>query len=145
MDERNKVTPLFPDKDGQGTEGGQIPQSRPMSQDWKQAFQHLIQSALGKYTLETYLESLGEFTDSEIRTQVKHGLIYHGGEVSFSADPGTADISATVCLQFQDRTGQWKQRKAERSLCKSMFTQETVQRLEEAEELSFEISAPEEE
>lgn len=144
MDESNKVIPLFSDEDDQAAkaEQAQTAPPRPSAQEWKQAFQHLFQSVLGKYTLESYLESLSEFTDGEIRDQLENGLTYLGGEASFTADRDRVDVTAAVCLEFQNRAGQWRQRKAERHLCKSMFTQETVRRLENAGELRFEIYAP---
>ena len=49
----------------------------------------------------------------------------------------------SVALHFQDQEGEWSQVKAERSLRRSMFTGETLRRLEEAESVSFAVHAPE--
>ena len=109
----------------------------------KQSLAYLFQSIRGKYSLETYLGSLGEFTDTEINAAVQSGLVYRGGEAVFQAQPDDESVQITVSLEFQDASGAWKLKKAERAVPKTAFTQETVQRIENAGELRFEIQEPE--
>ncbi len=142
MEDGSKIVPSHAQQDAQdaGTESAQAGWS---GGGLKEDLQYLIQSALGKYSLETYLEVLGGFTDGEIRDRVRDGLIYRGGEASFTARRGEWEVIVSVALHFQDQEGEWSQVKAERSLRRSMFTGETLRRLEDAESVSFAVHAPE--
>lgn len=136
------------DKDICGLNGGEAPESAaPEAADSggaeiRRSLAYLFQSIRGKYSLETYLESLGEFTDGEIDTAVRSGLVYRGGEAVFQTRPEDRNVQITVSLEFQDPAGAWKLKKAERAVPKTSFTRETVQRLERAEEMRFEIQEP---
>lgn len=108
----------------------------------KNLFKYMFQSAQGKYSLETYLEVLNEFTDPEIISSEENGLKYIGGEVVFLTTKSQSDILITIKLEFQDDNGDWKLKKAERRVEKSMFTQETINRLHNNQETKFEIEKP---
>lgn len=109
------------------------------------SLKYMFQSAQGKYSLETYLEVLGEFTDSEILSGEDTGLTYIGGEVVFLTKKNESDILITINLEFQDINREWKLKSSERSVKKNMFTQETVKRLETSSKIKFEIERPEKE
>lgn len=134
--DREKVISAPPGEDGA--------QADALGGGLREDFRYLLESAMGKYTLETYLEVLGMFTDGEIRSGLERGLLYRGGEAVFALEQGGNAVSAAMCLHFQDREGEWVRRSAERRLKKSRFTTETLRQLEEAGELRFEIQPPEE-
>lgn len=149
MDEDRKTIPMYVDDNGQDRlskktvmEEIREPSS---SEELKQAIRYLFQSIKGKCSLESYLEMLGDYTDKEIRDQLQCGSIYRGGEVTFVTSPEHEEIQATFVLEFQDAAGGWRKKEAKRMLQKSMFTSESVRRLEIAGELSFGIQAPDEE
>ncbi len=109
----------------------------------KKALKYAFQSAQGKYSLETYLEVMGKFTDDEINQELNKGLKYVGGEVSFYALKSDKDIRAAVELKFFDVDGKKTiLKKAERRLEKSIFVDEALDYIEEKGILTFEVSAP---
>ena len=116
--------------------------NRTIFSEIKNLFKYMFQSAQGKYSLETYLEVLNEFTDPEIISSEENGLEYIGGEVIFLTSKIQSDILITIKLEFQDDNGDWKLKKAERRVEKSMFTQETINRLNNNQETKFEIEKP---
>lgn len=110
----------------------------------KSALKFTYQSVQGKYSLETYLEVLGQYTDDEIRDFTASGHTYGGGEVVFLTEPSDVSIKAVVKMYFvETSTGQNKMKKAERYLEKTMFTDEAVDQIEKKGEVAFEINAPE--
>lgn len=110
----------------------------------KSALKFTYQSAQGKYSLETYLEVLGQYTDDEIREFTSSGHSYGGGELVFSTDKSDVSIKAVLKMYFvETSTGKYKMKKAERYLEKSMFTDEAVDQIENKGEMAFEINAPE--
>ena len=116
--------------------------SQSVFSDIKNSVKYMIQSAQGKYSFETYLEVLSEFTDSEIEFGEKSGLKYIGGEVTFITSDGQDGIFVSINLEFQSMSGEWKLKEAKRTLEKSMFTQESIDRLETAQETRFDIEKP---
>lgn len=139
---------MIHDKNVFGLSGREIPGSaapKPTDSGGKeirQSLAYLFQSIRGKYSLETYLEFLGEFTDAEIDTAVCSGLVYRGGEAVFQTQPEDENVKITVSLEFQDSAGAWKLKKAERAVPKTTFTWETLRRMECAEKMYFEIQEP---
>lgn len=110
----------------------------------KKALKYTYQSAQGKYSLETYLEVLGQYTDDEIREFISSGHTYGGGEVVFSAGESEVSIKAVVKMYFVEKsTGKNKMKKAERYLEKSMFTDEAIEQIVRKGDIAFEINAPE--
>ncbi len=110
----------------------------------KSALKFTHQSAQGKYSLETYIEVLGKYTDDEIREFTSKGHKYSGGEAVFTTSASDVSIKAVVKMYFVDgETGQNMMKKAERFLEKTMFTDEAIDLIEKKGELAFEIKAPE--
>lgn len=138
MNEKDQYGP-----DGSEVSGSSAPETvNPGGGEIRRSLAYLFQSICGKYSLETYLESLGEFTDGEIDTATGSGLAYRGGEAVFQTRPEDGDIRITVSLEFQDPAGAWKLKKAERTVPKTTFTREAVQQIECAEEMRFEVQEP---
>ena len=109
----------------------------------KKALIFAAQSAQGKYSLETYLEVLGEYTDQEITEFTSNGYLYGGGEVVFSTKKGDPNVKAVVKMYFlETATKKDKLKKAERLLEKKMFTDEAIAEFEKKGEVAFEINAP---
>lgn len=104
--------------------------------------QYMIQSIQGKYKLETYLEILSEYTDSQIRNWEKNGFLYIEGELIVTTDKDRKDISFAIYMIFQDADQKRKLKSAEKSVEKYKFTKETIERLETALEMKFEIERP---
>ena len=107
----------------------------------KDALKYLYQSAKGRYSLESYLDVLGQFTDEEINEALDGGDMYGGGEVTFSYTPEY--ILATIEMRFFN-SDEMKNRtkKAERKLEPKLFTDEAISTIKEKGTLSFEIKAP---
>lgn len=110
----------------------------------KKALKFASQSSQGKYSLETYLEVLGEYTDQEIIEFIDTENNYGGGEVVFSTSKDDDSIKATVKMVFLEKsTGKIKIKKAERFLEKTMFIDESLDMIEKKGEVAYEILAPE--
>lgn len=110
----------------------------------KTTLKFTYQSAIGKYSLETYLEVLGEYTDSEIIDFLEKGYTYGGGEVTFLTEKSEDTIKVMVKMYFFERiTKKNKLKQAERSLEKNIFTDETIKTLEEKRLVMYEINEPE--
>lgn len=107
----------------------------------KDAFRYLYQSAKGKYSLESYLDVLGQFTDGEINEALDAGDMYGGGEVTFSYTPEYILTSIEMRFFNSDEMKN-KTKKAERKLEPKIFTDEAVSMMKEKGTLSFEIKAP---
>lgn len=110
----------------------------------RSALKFAYQSSQGKYSLETYLEVLGEYTDDEIKEFAGKGHSFSGGEVVFSTYKDKDTIKAIIKMYFvETSTGKNKLKKAERDLEKSMFTSEAISTMESKGEIAYEINSPE--
>ena len=117
-------------------------ESKSLISEVMSSVKYMFQSAQGKYSLETYLEILSEFTDSEIMDGEEKGLKFVGGEVRFKSVRNDNYVSIVIELEFQDGFGEWRLKKAERKIEKDRFVEETVQRLENEEETIFNVEKP---
>ena len=66
----------------------------------KKALKYIKQSAQGKYSLESYLEILGRFTDSQIDEALDCGEMYGGGEVTWSVSKDEPSFQVDVEMKF---------------------------------------------
>ena len=124
--------------------------NRRETSDMKRTFSDLInsikymfQSAKGKYSLESYLEVIGEFTDDTIVEAEKEGLNFFGGECSIKSNIlNNEEVSIAVNMQFRSDTGEWKKKEATRFIEKSIFTDEAIKQIGGNEGLTFAINPP---
>jgi hypothetical protein len=105
------------------------------------AIKYCKESKKGKYSIDTYLDIVGEYTDRQIKTAEENGLKYLGGEckISNSFDTNTYDFD--VKMFFEDSQGENIAREAKRSLPKEKFVSETYREI--GDEIKFEITRPE--
>lgn len=98
------------------------------------------ESKSGKYSLNTYLDIVGEYTDRQIIEAEETGLTYLGGECQIinSSDTNTYDFS--VQMFFSDGSGEKIVKEAKRNLPKDKFVSETDQSV--GEKIKFEIQRP---
>lgn len=98
------------------------------------------ESISGKYSLDTYLDIVGEYTDRQIIEAEESGLTYLGGECQIinSSDNNTYDFS--VQMFFSNNSGEKIVKEAQRNLPKDKFVSETD--LAVGEKIKFEIQRP---
>lgn len=98
------------------------------------------ESKSGKYSLDTYLDIVGEYTDRQIESAEEDGLTYLGGEcmIRNSYDTNTYDFE--VKMFFEDSKGENIVKEAKRSLPKAKFVSATER--EVGEKIKFEIQKP---
>lgn len=107
------------------------------------SFKYMFQSAAGRSSLESYLETIGEFTDYTIREAEKEGLTYIGGECSMKSNPeNSTQILAIIELEFQTPDGSWKKKQAKRNLEKNTFTDDAIAKIGNGNGLKFTINPP---
>lgn len=112
-------------------------------EELKDAFRYLFQSAKGKYSLESYLEALGEFTDEEINRELDDGEHYGGGEVTFSSIRNKDYIKIVIEMRFSnERDMKIKTKRAEREVERRSFTDSALKIFDENGETTFEIKPP---
>lgn len=108
------------------------------------ALEDMLQSLKGKYTMETYIEVLGEFTDSIIKDSKKEGLKFTGGYVTFKYKVDY--IEAEIKMYFMAYDGTRKLKEAKRNLNCNIFMNRTIDEIKKAEGgLQFAIEESEEE
>lgn len=98
------------------------------------------ESKSGKYSLDTYLDIVGEYTDRQIKSAEGDGLTYLGGECQIinSYDTNTYDFE--VKMYFEDTKGEKVLKEAKRDLPKDRFVAETDREI--GEKIRFEIQRP---
>ena len=116
--------------------------SDSMFRELIQAIQYCFDSKKGRYSLETYLEIVGEYTDRTIISAEKEGMRYLGGECEVKLGKNEI-IDFEVEMFFENRKGQSQRKVANRELPFDKFTRETISTLE-AGMLKFNIEKPEE-
>lgn len=97
------------------------------------------ESKSGKYSLDTYLDILGEYTDRQIIEAEEGGLTYLGGECQvINSSDNTYEFS--IQMFFSDDSGEKIIKDAKRNLPKNKFVSETNQTV--GEKIKFEIQRP---
>lgn len=100
----------------------------------------LYESKRGKYSLDTYLDIMSEFTDKLIQESEQDGLTYLGGECCVADDKAERKYDFHVKLYFQNWNGSHILKEARRKLPKNCFTSETAQMVGAG--TKFEIQKP---
>ena len=118
-------------------------QSKQESSVWNElwdSFKFYMESKNGKYSLDTYLDIVGEYTDRQIKMAEEEGLKYLGGEclIINAIDTDTYDFE--IEMFFEDNAGNQKIKEAKRKLPKCRFVSETEQ--EVGDKIKFEIQRP---
>ena len=103
-----------------------------MKKDNNQPFQELWDSILfcvdsqrGKYSLETYLDIIGEYADRLIIKTQENGVTYTGGECNVNKDPDGKNYDFEVSLYFRDGEDNVIKKQASRKIAMDKFTRET--------------------
>lgn len=111
--------------------------------EFKSAMKYFFQSVKGRYSIDSYLEILSEFTDGEINAALDNGEVYGGGEVTFLSVSNGDALDVTVEMRFyDDKEKKIKTRKAERKLQRKLFTDDALKVFDNNGQTSFEIKAP---
>lgn len=98
------------------------------------------ESKSGKYSLDTYLDIVGEYTDRQIKSAETEGLTYLGGECQITNSHETKTYDFEVKMYFEDGKGETIVKEAKRNLPKDRFVSETDR--EVGEKIRFEIEKP---
>lgn len=110
---------------------------------WNELWNSIVfckDSILGKYSLDTYLDIIGEYTDKQIVEAEKQGLIYLGGECQIinSSDKNSYDFK--IQMYFRDSQGGKILQEAKRSILKDRFVSNTDSEI--GQMVRFEIKEP---
>ena len=97
-------------------------------------------SKSGKYSLDTYLDIVGEYTDGQIKLAESEGLTYLGGECQITNWYETKTYDFEVKMFFEDSKGEKIIKKAKRNLHKDKFVSETDREI--GKKIRFEIQRP---
>lgn len=101
-----------------------------------------IESKKGKYSLDTYLDILGEYTDLQIINGEKEGLEYIGGKCSDKVcEKNPEYMEFVVELYFENQWGEPVKREARRNIPLNKFVSETISTVGK-ETLSFYVYYP---
>lgn len=98
------------------------------------------ESKKGKYSLDTYLDIVGKYTDRQIKEAEEKGLLYLGGECQITNSCETNTFDFEVKMFFVDNEGKKIVKEAKRNLPKAKFVTETDR--EVGEKIKFEIQRP---
>lgn len=100
------------------------------------------ESRKGKYSLDTYLDIIGEYTDQLIKeSEEKEKLFFSGGECEAYKNADDDKYTFSIKMYFASPSGEKIVKEAVRSLEKSRFTSDTEGKLENKK--TFEITRPE--
>lgn len=102
-----------------------------MSKETKSLFSELfdaivfcLDSKAKKFSLDTYLDIIGKYTDKLIVGEEKNGNSFVSGKCR--AELENDGIMFTVCMFFVDQNNMSYEKKASRKLPKTRFTHETI-------------------
>lgn len=98
------------------------------------------ESKSGKYSLDIYLDIVGEYTDGQIKLAETEGLIYLGGECQITNSYDTQTYDFEVKMYFEDSKGEKIVKEARRNMPKDRFVSETDQKI--GDKIRFEIQKP---
>lgn len=104
------------------------------------SFKYFVESKKGKYSLDSYLDIVGEYTDRVIKEAEKNGLKYVGGECQIINSYDTATYDFGIQMYFEDSEGKRVEKEAKRKLSKKRFVSETDLRV--GDKIKFEIDKP---
>ena len=102
------------------------------------SFRFYSESKKGKYSLDTYLDIIGEYTDRIVLECEKENYTFRGGTCTAKNNNAECTYDFTVKIYFQDNDGKEIVKEATRSLPKERFTSETENEL--TDEKIFEIN-----
>ena len=105
------------------------------------SFKFYKESKKGKYSLDVYLDIIGEYTDRMILQCEKESMLFSGGTCKVKNNNIDSTFDFTVKMYFQDREGTNIVKEATRCLPKDRFISETEQDVSEVK--IFEINRPE--
>ena len=120
-----------------------------MSNEFSGAFKEMfnsikfcIDSKKGKYSLDTYLDIVGEYADRQIIAGKNEGLEYFGGECTVKkSETDSSILEFSVELYFENQQGESIKKEAKRNLPLSKFVDETANVIS-SETLKFNIKKP---
>jgi hypothetical protein len=98
------------------------------------------ESKSGKYSLDTYLDIVGEYTDRQIESASDEGLTYLGGECQITNSTETNTYDFAIQMFFEDSNGEKVSKTAKRNLPKERFVSEMDR--EVGNKIKFEIQKP---
>ena len=107
------------------------------------SIKYCMESKSGKYSLDTYLDIVGEYTDRQIFEAEESGLTYLGGECQITNSSADNTYEFSIQMFFSDGNGEKIKKEAKRKLPKDKFVSETDQAV--GEKIKFEIQKPNEE
>lgn len=117
-----------------------VQESSAWSELWD-AIKYCKESKNGKYTLDTYLDIVGEYTDRQIKTAEDMDLKYVGGTCKVTNSVNKEVFDFEIKMYFEDKKGKSIIKEAKRGLPKNRFVSETSRIV--GDEISFEIKRPE--
>lgn len=116
-------------------------QDNPVWNELWDSIKFCKESKKGKYSLDTYLDIVGEYTDGQIKlAETEEGLLYLGGECQITNSYDTKTYDFEVKMYFENSKGEKIIKEAKRNLSKDRFVFETDQ--EVGDKIRFEIQKP---
>ncbi len=120
-----------------------------MSNEFSGAFKEMfnsikfcIDSKKGKYSLDTYLDIVGEYADRQIVAGKNEGLEYFGGECTVKkSETDSSILEFSIELYFENQQGESIKKEAKRNLSLSKFVDE-IGNVIGSETLKFNIKEP---
>lgn len=111
--------------------------------DLFESIQYCMDSKKGKFSLDTYLDIIGEYADKQILAAQKEGLVYRGGQCAVKKATATSESYIfEVNLYFETETGEQVKKEAKRELPIDKFVREMQMQIG-TETKVFQIYAPE--
>ena len=107
------------------------------------SIRYMRESKKGRYSLDTYLDIVGEYADRIILDCKEKGYLYKGGNCSASVDVNNASqFLFGIKMYFENENAETIEKAAERCIDANKFTTETISKIRESKELIFEIDEP---
>lgn len=119
-----------------------IMKSKSAWKEFLESIQFCFDSKKGKYSLESYLEIIGQYTDQLILQTEDSGLIYTAGECIVSRSTQEESYDFGVMMYFIDEQGNAIKKEAFRKIPITKFTREAVEQIG-TKKLKFNIEKPE--
>lgn len=116
-------------------------QAMSVLDEFIRSFKFYKDSRRGKFSLDTYLDVIGQYTDKMILQCENEAMEFTGGTCTVKNNVTNATYDFTVKMYFQNADGESIVKEATRCLSKNKFTTETEQEVLDSK--SFEINRPE--